>query len=932
MTTIIEVYPSNLPGEPLERHVAHEGTLHEWLSVKCPSYFQGKNQPISASIDGVIIPPDQWHRLQLTGQRIELRPNPQDPVTALWVIGGLLVVSLALMRPKVPSFKGMGTQGQELSAAGLKANNPRLNGVIPEIAGRYRVYPDYLCQPRRYFTTPTKQAVDTMLCVGTGEFDIDSGDIYIGETRIDVLESVVDYAIFAPGANVTGHPGHQNWYNAPEVGASTGSAGLRLIAGNPGTPSATASSYVVDADTIAIPTGAGVAPQDWDVGNIVAIVARIRSFSVTDGGGANRDIVTGEFSDLDLAVDDLLLITGAGSNDGRYKIVTLTLTSSTDQMTLDKWVSVFSGTDEFGNPIYTEGWEPASSMIVGSFFNVEVQKPRVRTVTTSGPFGPVTETTYTATEYRIIDLIEGDIPGGTGVVGWQFQRLNPDGTDDTTWIGFFANVTTSLISIVLEASQTVGGWLGPFKATPKNEFTQLVEFDIFAPMGLGYVNRDSGAVEARTKFFEVQWRANDNSWVPGTFSVSGQSRDQLGFTFDLPLPSSSTNVELRIRRLGAEDKSVEALDRIEWYGLKSKLVAPASYAGVTTMAITLEGSDKISSRSENQINMLVQRKINGVATRSIDDWVRYVCTSIGYAADDLNEAELTALAAIWDSRGDWFDFAFVTQTTVKDALATALRVGFSELTVDAGKIRPVRDQARTTFEHLYTPQNMTGGLRRQFTAADPDDYDGVDVEYTDGETWEQETVECRLPGDVGTRVEKVKLEGVTDRTRAWRIGMRQRRLQVYRRKSYSWDTEWDALNSRYLSFCAVSDDVPGYGQSALLVSFANVSGGVELQSTEPLKWEIGASHVVALRRPDGTLFGPQAATRVNDYRVRIAVPLDFVPVTGGAVEATHLLFGTVTNWSYPVLITEISPSGDTVEVSAVNYDARIYADDDNTPA
>lgn len=38
------------------------------------------------------------------------------------------------------------------------------------------------------------------------------------------------------------------------------------------------------------------------------------------------------------------------------------------------------------------------------------------------------------------------------------------------------------------------------------------------------------------------------------------------------------------------------------------------------------------------------------------------------------------------------------------------------------------------------------------------------------------------------------------------------------------------------------------------------------------------------------------------------------------------------NHSYPVLITEISPSGDTVDVSAVNYDARVYADDDNAPA
>src|SRR5690606_16791518 len=124
-----------------------------------------------------------------------------------------------------------------------------------------------------------------------------------------------------------------------------------------------------------------------------------------------------------------------------------------------------------------------------------------------------------------------------------------------------------------------------------------------------------------------------------------------------------------------------------------------------------------------------------------------------------------------------------------------------------------------TFEQPYTPQNMTGPLVRQFSARKPDDFDGVDVEYTDGITWQKETVQCRLPGDLGLRVEKIKVEGVTDKTRAWRIGMRQRMIQKYRRWGYRFSTEMDALNSRYLSYVPLQDDVPGYGQSALMLSY-----------------------------------------------------------------------------------------------------------------
>lgn len=1028
MTATIKVYPSALPGEPIEAHVVDGGTLHDWLTMNCQSYESSSEyQPVSVFVDGAQIAPSEWDSLQCDDIDIEIRPIARAGVGAFiaaygWYIAAAAVlIYVATMNRGMP--KGMnGQQGESLSEASLEANTPKPNGIIPEIAGRHRIYPDYLVQPRRWFTSPTKQALEVLLCVGRGDFAINASDIRIGETRINDLTDVAEYEIFQPGADVSANPAHRNWYNVPEVGSTRGSSGLRLTAGTSGTPFASATSYVVDGNSISIPAGAGIAPQDWEVGGLVSIVARIRTVEIVDGGGTyfnrNRDYVRGSFGDLALAVGDVLLIYGI--SDGQYRVNTITTsvsvagtpssitavkvsplaflaspvtfqigafdvildqdyadadalvadinsqiggivashtggvikltesspfsgtniyiggyyepvfgaaptyttgtaTQSYDELTLDKWTAEVNAT---GETVYS--WQKAASLPTGIWADVEVQKARNR----SG--------FYSATEYRITSIITGTILDGSGSpvtanIGWTFQRLKPDGSDDPAWSGFVADVETPNVRIEFDQSQVVGGWLGPFKATPRNEKTGSIEFDVFAPQGIGYMN-DDGGIDGRTKTWELQWRSSGGAWASQSFSVSAASRDQLGYTYAITLPSQLENVEVRLRRVGVEQTDVKNMDRLEWYGLRSLLSAPSSYAGVTTMAVKIAGSDSIGSSTENQINIVATRKLGGVATRSIEAWVRHVCADIGYSIADIDTDELARVGAIWDARQDYFDFVVGDQTTVREVISDALKAGYAELTIDDGRIRPVRDEPRSTFEHLYTPQNMTSALSRQFISYDPDDYDGVDVEYIDAQTWVKEIVECRLPGDIGLRVRKIEADGITDRTKAWRLGMRQRRIDAYRRKTYSFSTEWDALNSRYLSFCALSDDVPGYGQSAILISATLVSGGYLLRVSEPLNWDDAASHVIGLRRPDGTLCGPFPATRIDDFTAEIAGSLDFDPVTqASATEPTHAIFGSTTTWSYPALVTEITPSGDTVEVTAVNYDARIYMDDDNSP-
>lgn len=49
----IKLYPSRLPGEPLEIHEHSETTLHEWMCSNVKGYSERERHPVAAEIDGI---------------------------------------------------------------------------------------------------------------------------------------------------------------------------------------------------------------------------------------------------------------------------------------------------------------------------------------------------------------------------------------------------------------------------------------------------------------------------------------------------------------------------------------------------------------------------------------------------------------------------------------------------------------------------------------------------------------------------------------------------------------------------------------------------------------------------------------------------------------------------------------------------------------
>lgn len=894
---MIRVYPNkltlDLDGLCDEYTINRRTTIAKWLDETLEAgYTPGDFMPVSFTVDGEIVYESEWPEFVIRPKDnvvVCIEPRGTDPFSITIALFAGVKAVFGMLMPKLPGTPNSPGQGETLASGSAKGNKVKLGQPIRESFGTSRIYPDYVVNPRKYFSDPLTQWLELGLSIGVGRYQISANNVRIGDTPIIALGNQGSYQIYQPGASVSANTAFDNWYPAPEVGSnSTGAAGLELGPATAITQNPVSSSYVFNGYNITIPSGAGAFPDDWTVGLTIRAVVPY-DYTVTDGGGILRDVITGPLEMLNPSTGDLVEV--AGTNAGQYEVFSYT-GGGTPSMTLN----------------FAEG-APANGLVTGAG---------------SAAIGP------SGLRFRITARV-----GNTITV----DRLTSSGSIDSSFPGFDPLTTTQAL-ISVDSSSLEGGYRGPFPICPDGEVTDTVEWDVFYPEGICSIT-SKGAVLGQAVTYAVEYRdmAIGGAWTTLLYENYAMTLTQLGYTNRLILPYPM-RAEIRMRKIYPLDGSINLHAKIQWYGLRSKLKAVTSYPGITTIGLRIQISDRISSQTENQVYVIGTRILptreNGswqpeTATRQLAPAALYALKTLGYTDSDFDLVEWDRLNETWKSRGDTFNISVDSESTAFQFVNDVLAAGFAEMTLDRGRVRPVRDEPRTTFEHMYTPHIMTENLvRNDQLPGQLDDYDGVDLTYTNSTTWADEIIEFRLPGDAGSFVEKIEAKGVTNPIQALRIAARHRRIQVYRREQFSWGTEMAALNSRYLSYCSVSDDVPGYGQTSLLVGFTSGNGLVLLESSEPLDWSAGGHHVAALRRPDGTLSGPYTATRVDDYRFTVPA-LDFAPDTTWEIEPPHIQFGPVNRWSYPVLVTSISPRGTTsATVEAVGYNDEVYLDDDIT--
>lgn len=957
-THTLEVFVSVFSSAPLETHqVPHGVTLRSFLDANMPGHENKPNLQFTQPLDIPVI----------GNVACYLAPEKNAVQSILKPI--FKILGLAPTKAKTPRQQA---QGKDIELSTVQGNIVKYGQSVREAFGKNKIYPDIIVPPRRYFENKRDHWTEMLLCLGVGEFDAPLSEIRFGGSPVIGLGAGAYARVYHPGASLAGESAAQWWHTVKEVGStSSGSSGIPLTTTSTVQRVSPDGLYLVSGKTITA-MGDQLFPDDWENGMYLTIET-LRTYSAA---GAT---LSGDFTGLQVTAGDEVVLNGdyvgvfevdtftppTGSSQGSASVwtadsapeLTYSATNATFVVNVGSVAGVFAVSDDYAdegalisalNSMLDETslrgiarFEPGLSIVELPTYSGR----RITVNNTAGGarmFGDINAanaatvtgtaaTSGTGAKLKLVDFVadsgnvqlsinkEGERFVITGATPTQIVVDRVDENNVSTWLGWGAGFETLNALIQIDPDSLEGGWVGSFSATPGNELCSAIEYDVMLTQGLGHVDK-KGNLNPENIAVEIRYREDNNDpWITVEKWWNGSYKDAVAFTGLIEINPPRRIMEVQMRRLWGESQSLQIVDAAEWFGLRSKIVgSPLSYPDFTTIAIRVKGI--ISQETEEMVSSVCTRMLNGVPERSIAAAVRYIAKRA-----ELDEDALDDLDAIWQARGDTFDFSFEKQATIKQALQTALSPGFAEFTIDSGQVKPVREaiippELEDAYTHSFSYQNTTGGISTSYNLDREDQVDGIDVEYIDERTFRIETIRCEEPGSLGLKVEKLTADGIINRDRAYRWGMRQLMDRKYSRVQHKARTMLDALNASYGGYVSFINEVPGWSQSALV---ARVNGN-EIRSTEPLDWQDSETHVIALRRADGTMTKAQVATRIDKYTASAPQPWDFIPIP----HETIIYFGIEERTFNKGIVRSVTPSGMQATITAVGYNPLKYQYDD----
>ena len=1007
----INLYPS-LKGMALESHaIGSKITIADWLRGTIskdkdgsPVDLSSDIQPISIDVNGKTISPSDWESIKICpNDDVRIYPVPFgfETIVAIATIAVVAVAVVSLIAPNTDTPNASSATGDRLELNPAKANSVKLYEPIREVLGRSKIYPDYALQPVTRFISGRDARTSMFLVVGVGRFSIPPSQIRIGETPISAFGSDVEYTIYEPGADVSGDPRSENWYAAPEVGASkSATAGLDLQSPD-STTSVSADALALTGNTITAVGETAEIPDSWIAGTIVNLIAP-DNFTITSS--STQSIIAGplqelqpfvgmqvtltyESEGLDLVVDSyspyVAPVPGTGGSPS-------SVTASAAPTTYD-----FSGTPIAWNLTYRGTTRPLSltanyinmsglvaeltSQLSGMGLVAQDDSGRLKIVEPSSPYygTPITMSSAPVAIFGIgpvyavgsastggtpeqLAKITLKYPAGTpfaGVpsgihrlaIGYRqnryrvnsiasttvsVSRIKSDGTIDTGWTGFLSRTILDFrLTSTVVGSQN---WIGPFMGCPEGEVVDRIEWDVFFPGGLQSTAKKGGEYPLSITVIFSYADVNTGVWVDVPKTYTANTRDGIGFSEGIDLPYLMRPI-CRMRRLDTAGYRVVS-DNAQWYALRSRLQQrPTSYPGVTCIAMTVRTGSRLSAQSDRQVSLVATRIYEDGESRSMSGAIQHICQSLPTNEAAYDEEELAELQAeYWTPRGETFDFSFDKQVTAKEALQTVMNAGMSFLSIEDSKITAIREGVKP-ITGAITPHEQASELVTSFVSPSADDYSGVDVKYIDPVTFGVEIVECRLTGIDPLKIETYTLDGVQDRTRAWRIGMRRLMKYQYQRLTHKTDTELSALAYRMLDHVVMTDDIPGNQTiSSIIESAEDIDSGewagkTLITSSEDLDWTFDNPRVL-IKYQDGTVSPLMTPVRVNDTQLLVttaSIENDF----DWSIEPPRMVFCSSSKVGYSAIIEAIEPDQDgRCGVTAKQYSDAFYQYDDSTPA
>ncbi len=220
------------------------------------------------------------------------------------------------------------------------------------------------------------------------------------------------------------------------------------------------------------------------------------------------------------------------------------------------------------------------------------------------------------------------------------------------------------------------------------------------------------------------------------------------------------------------------------------------YEDCHMMAVCLKA--QVWQTQNTAIHTRLVRKINNIETNSPSVLFRDILTDDNYGAGwgkgDLDEAFLQRLDNHWGVGVSRFgtNTVFKNRVAVENALAAVLSNVASVPTLRDSQYSIIVDGKRKDIKQMFSEANIvTDSLSINYSWHNRNDYDGIQVQYTDPITWTPQHV--WLPNENLKNAQQVSLTGITDKQTAIEAGQLLLNRRKYLRKVVSFQTSTEAM-------------------------------------------------------------------------------------------------------------------------------------------
>lgn len=494
-----------------------------------------------------------------------------------------------------------------------------------------------------------------------------------------------------------------------------------------------------------------------------------------------------------------------------------------------------------------------------------------------------------------------------------------------------------------------------------------IELDISLPSGL-YIFDSTGELDKATVKLSFEYcQINDLDQLVGNWSTlttwSKKDKTVNPHRYTVGIDVASARYRVRGRRTNKKNKGEAAdgsadgsgtrvADTVHWEAMRGFIPFTPQFGDVTLIAIKLRATNELNNNVSSRFNCFVQRILRVwnpntgwhlAPTRSVV-WAFCDVFQAKYGArlpdNFLDLQDLYALDQKLSAQGKTFDYIFDQRSTVWEAATAIAGAARGVPMLTGSQLSIVIDAPQNTATAVFNVNNIVAGsLTWSVKLPTVADNDGLQVEYVDKDTWAAETVDCLVGDDEGNFPEQLKIVGVTDRTRAYRLGMYRRAVKLYQTESIEFKTGMEGHLPQFGDLILIQHDVPLWGVGGKLLSMTNAGEGDDLYTLvvvdnetdfAPDSEDLAKARLI-LRKRDGSAYGPVGFTFWPDDASNRTLKIPRVNEDfnfNDYQEPPYWLCGLENLECKRAIVVGIAPQeDDVVTLKCAAYDERLYAFD-----